>query len=436
MRRTPKRHPIYTPSIDASHFHLFHQSPMPGLTTPQRRSRERRTKLAIHEWHAYGKERFGSMQQCALIHGIQQSTFSRRLRETTQSYEQAQRPSELLLGAMKNALVSHLIFMANRGFPATIKTIQSTAQELLQKAGRPTYIGKQWAYRFVRREERLKSKYSRSLDAVRAAKNNNPESLQGWFDLLKHTVEAYQITPERTYNMDETGFMTSVITASTKVIVEAVVKEPHARKMPSKASITQPGNREWTTVIQAIGAAGNLVDPFIIIKGASITRSFAANIRSALPISDFPHAAVACTENGWSDASIAVAWLRGFIEQTAPPRDANGVMPYRLLIVDGHSSHASLDFIGLAEQHRVIVLCFPAHATHLLQPLDVGCFASLKKEYCELLMTEQRAQSTNRDDFIHLYAEAQKVLTPALIQSSFKSTGIWPFNPAKVMTRP
>lgn len=88
------------------------------------------------------------------------------------------------------------------------------------------------------------SKYSRSLDVVRASENNNLDSLKGWFDILKETVDTYEITPDRTYNMDETGFIIGVITNSTKVVAEAVVKEPSARRMLTKATITQPGNRE------------------------------------------------------------------------------------------------------------------------------------------------------------------------------------------------
>ena len=110
-------------------------------------------------------------------------------------------------------------------------------------------------------------------------------------------------------------------------------------------------------------------------------------------------------------------------------------MLYRLLIVDGNSSHALLEFIQLAEHHRVAVLCFPAHATHLLQPLDVVCFAPLKKKYSELLAAE-RARTVNRDDFVYLYADAQKVLTPALVKKSFSSTSIWPHDPSKVLTLP
>jgi hypothetical protein len=404
---------------------------MPKLSTPQRQSRERRTKGAIIDWNEH-PERYTSKHQCARAWGLDPVSFNRRLAGGKSSTE-AQ--DSLLSKASTHALVNYLVFIANRGFPATLQVVQSTAQEMLAMDGLPTYIGCKWAQRFVKKQPRLCAKYSRSLDAVRASKNNNLESLKGWFELLKETVDTYEITPERTYNMDETGFMTGVITSSSKVVVEAVVKEPSARRMPSKATITQPGNREWVTVIQAVGADGRVIDPFVIIKGQIITRSFASNLLKALPAAEYPYAKVTYSDNGWTDASIAVQWLQGFIEQTAPPCNADGVMPYRLLIIDGHSSHTSLQFIQLAELHRVIVLCFPAHSTHLLQPLDVVCFAPLKKRYSQLL-TAERARPVNRDDFIHLYAEAQKVFTPALVQKSFESTGIWPYNPSKVLTLP
>jgi hypothetical protein len=53
----------------------------------------------------------------------------------------------------------------------------------------------------------------------------------------------------------------------------------------------------------------------------------------------------------------------------------------RLLILDGHESHKSLAFQDLCEQNRIITLCMPPHASHILQPLDVGCFAPLKQAY-------------------------------------------------------
>ena len=52
-----------------------------------------------------------------------------------------------------------------------------------------------------------------------------------------------------------------------------------------------------------------------------------------------------------------------------------------LLIIDGHESHKSLAFQDLCEENKIITLCMPPHSSHILQPLDVGCFAPLKRAY-------------------------------------------------------
>ena len=49
-----------------------------------------------------------------------------------------------------------------------------------------------------------------------------------------------------------------------------------------------------------------------------------------------------------------------------------------LLLYDGHASHISLELIDYAILHEVIVVCLPAHSSHLLQPLDVAVFKSFK----------------------------------------------------------
>jgi len=41
----------------------------------------------------------------------------------------------------------------------------------------------------------------------------------------------------------------------------------------------------------------------------------------------------------------------------------------------------SIEAIELAQSNQVHILCIPAHTTHLLQPLDVGIFKSLKSNY-------------------------------------------------------
>ena len=62
-----------------------------------------------------------------------------------------------------------------------------------------------------------------------------------------------------------------------------------------------------------------------------------------------------------------------------------------LLILDGHSSHISIEAVEFARSNGVHMLCIPAHTTHILQPLDVGVFKSFKAAYnkaCKKLLSE------------------------------------------------
>ncbi len=75
---------------------------------------------------------------------------------------------------------------------------------------------------------------------------------------------------------------------------------------------------------------------------------------------------------------------------------------YRMLIVDGHASHESTEFIQFAQEYKIVCLCLPAHSTHVLQPLNVGIFGSLKQNYKTLLAEKTRftMYNINKADFI------------------------------------
>ena len=53
----------------------------------------------------------------------------------------------------------------------------------------------------------------------------------------------------------------------------------------------------------------------------------------------------------------------------------------RVLIVDGHSSHVCWPVIQFALDHDIHIIQLPSKSTHILQPLDVGCFALLQANY-------------------------------------------------------
>jgi len=105
-----------------------------------------------------------------------------------------------------------------------------------------------------------------------------------------------------------------------------------------KAISCRPGNREWVTVIEFIGTNNYLVPPFVIFKGKKIQQSWVDAVTD-------PRMAIAIGENGWTDQELAIKWLKHFDKYTADLTQGT----HRLLILDGHSSHASLEFIQYCE---------------------------------------------------------------------------------------
>jgi hypothetical protein len=80
----------------------------------------------------------------------------------------------------------------------------------------------------------------------------------------------------------------------------------------------------------------------------------------------------------------------------------------------------------------------PAHSSHLLQPLDVGCFGPLKRAYGGLIEAKMRLgfHHIDKHDFLEAYPEARdKVFTIQNTQSGFRAAGIVPYNPEEVLKR-
>lgn len=84
---------------------------------------------------------------------------------------------------------------------------------------------------------------------------------------------------------------------------------------------------------------------------------------------------VTASPSSWSNNDIGLAWLKQVFERETRRHAPTG---YRLLLLDGHESQVTMDFIN----HKKIVLAvFPPHPTHTLQPLDVKMFKPLSNAY-------------------------------------------------------
>ena len=113
-------------------------------------------------------------------------------------------------------------------------------------------------------------------------------------------------------------------------------------------------------------------------------------------------------------------------------RTMDGKVLTRILIVNGHASHLHYSMLSWALEQNIHVICLPSKSTHILQPLDVGCFGLLQRQYeCNLglWIIENPLGLVNKVVFLEiLYKTRKEVYTTEIIQSVWRAAHCWPVN--------
>ena len=357
-----------------------------------------------------------SARAAAALFGVRHEKLSRR-KHGLKSRRDISANSRKLDTLEEEAIVQYILHLDSKGFPPRMSGVEDMANRLLSKRNAP-HVGTRWAQRFVARQPALRTRFNQKYDHQRA-KCEDPELIRGWFALVRNTIAKYGIVDDDIYNFDETGFLMGQI-SSTTVVTNA---ERRAR-----AKSVQPGNREWVTVIQGVSSRGWAMPPFIIFAAKNHLSSWYEN--SPLP-RDW---VISVTENGWTTNEKGMEWIRHFEKHTGRRRTGR----YRLLVVDGHESHHSDDFELFCQEKDIITLCMPPHSSHLLQPLDVGCFGPLKAAYGKQISDYMRAYRTHisKEDFLPaFYAAFQDAMTESNVQGGFRGAGLHPFDPEHVISK-
>lgn len=74
---------------------------------------------------------------------------------------------------------------------------------------------------------------------------------------------------------------------------------------------------------------------------------------------------------------MAIEWLKDvFIPDTTTEGHEK-----RLLILDGHGSYQTDEFLYECFKNDIYALFLPAYTSHVLQPLDISIFSLLKSRY-------------------------------------------------------
>ncbi|SJK99862.1 uncharacterized protein ARMOST_03173 [Armillaria ostoyae] len=314
-------------------------------------------------------------------------------------------------------IVMYIIELGNRGFPLSHRRLKEHVDEILGARLGDHFpiggVGKKWTHRFLEKySDHIKMAWSTPLEE-KQGRAVNPHTNEAWFTMLGKVIKKYDIAEELTYGTNEIGCSGS--TGQRERVMGAHDRQPHYQQIG--------GSRENVTVIVTICADGTSTPPAVIFKG----RAYQVNWKQDNPA----NASIGYSKKGWTNGKIGVEWIKIFDEQTKTKAAGR----YHLLLVDGHNSHYTHEFLRYACTHEIIVLCYPSHATHVYQGLDVVVFSVLKRILREERDKYERetGEKMSKDNFIMIYGRAHlRVLHPPIIRSAFRKTRVWPYDPSVV----
>jgi transposase len=268
-------------------------------------------------------------------------------------------------------------------------------------------VGAGWYTRFMARFPFLAPRKAQKLSKTR---NSVVETdvMDLFNTLVKLTIEL-KLQPSQIFNMDETAFMTR---SKSKHVI-AVRGSSNVWESEATASF-------HLTIVACASAAGLVIPPLFILPGQRVRMDLLSECR-------VPGASVTTTVSGFINGDVFSAWLPFFAGSV--PLDVPRPL---VLVLDGCSSHFSSQIHAVAAAVHVLLVILPSNATHLLQPLDVAVFASMKRKIRRLV--DIFAEETDDGFFSIDKQTAVKVACMAWkscrfsrnIVSGFSSCGICP----------
>lgn len=318
---------------------------------------------------------------------------------------------------VENEFCEYLKKLDDMFFGMTAKDLRIVAFEYAEKNNishrfnpESKMAGKEWLRGFMKRHPDISLRRPTSTSIARAMGFNMPQC-ERFFINLTVLMDKYNFTPNNIYNMDETGIST-VPNNPPKVITTK------GKRAVNKISSAERGTN--VTVVSAMSATGHFVPPAFIFR----RKRMKAELLDGSP----PGSIAMVSDTSYINANLFLVWLSHFKDHTKPTKEK----PV-LLILDNHASHTTIGAIDYYRENNIIALTLPPHSSHKLQPLDRGFHVALKRFYsneCEKWLRNNPGRTITVFQMCKIFTPSfLKAATPACAAESFKTTGIWPYNP-------
>ncbi|CAG2184999.1 unnamed protein product [Mytilus edulis] len=328
-------------------------------------------------------------------------------------------PSPVLFDSEEEMLVHWVIDMAKIGYGQTRQQLLYTVKTILDHDGKKTPFkdnlpGKDWLYAFMKRHPEISTRTPQKLGKERAV--ISWQKIKWWFeDFAKYLTENYEEgidilkDASRIYNADESGFPQDP--KSGKILAAKGSKNVYSTCSADKSQIT---------VLACMSATAHYLPPMLVFPG----ERFRYN-----PLEGFTEAVLGRTKTGWMDSELFYTWVRDHFITAIKDRKVKRPV---ILLVDGHTSHISLETAQLCKSENVILYCLLEHASHILQPCDVTLFGPLKKHWRDSVRDYQfknPGEFVTKGTFASVFKSAwAKGTTVDVAIKGFRHTGLYPFS--------
>lgn len=357
-----------------------------------------------------------SIRAAANAHNICHVTLTRFVKKKRENVNvvMGYKPHNKVLSAeMETQLTNYVKTCANIFYGLTPKEVRKLAYEYAKKNNckmpkswvDKEIAGRDWFTSFLKRNHTLSI---RSTSLARAM-NFNKDNVKMFFDNLSTVMEKYKFEPQNIYNVDETGITTAPM--PDKIVAQKGLKQVGGINSHERGTLV--------TLCVAVNATGNSIPPMFIFPRKNFHEHFIANG----PVGCIG----AANGSGWMQSKEFLKFLEHFKNHAKPTKEKKV-----LLIADNHESHINIEAIDFCRDSGIVLLSFPPHTSHKLQPLDRTVYGPFKK-YFNIVADDWRKNHPGiRMTIYDLPAITTKALplatTPSNILAGFKCTGIYPFD--------
>lgn len=346
-----------------------------------------------------------SLLEIATKFKVAKSTLQRRV-HGQRTVSEFKKTCQILTETQEEVLETYVIYLRENAVYPTRNTIRQLAGCIL---GSPEKApGYSWFNGFVDRSKYLSFSESGKIDFPRI-RENGEILIKNFFKLYRYYIEKFNVTFDNVWSLDEAGFQINE-TPPKKGSDVGSHKPPNTKSGQSTESVS---------VLELVSATGKISFPLFICKGKHLMQKW-------LPGKSEQSFSLSATEQ--SNIITSDVFFEWFDHCPELQRDPNG--EYKILLIDGHSSHRDSKLIELAMERRIILLYYPSHLTHIRQPLDLTTFGEAKEIFKkEMAHAFMEGYTPSKELFFKTYFEIRdSAYSKNIISEGFREAGLYPVN--------